>query len=59
MTNDYRARKIIEAIAECNRFIDKEEPRNPSLRPADVQQHLEFCKAHRVKLAGMLEELGA
>lgn len=49
-----RSRKILEAIAECDRFIAKEEPRNPELRPADMAQHLEFCKQHKAKLVGML-----
>ena len=47
-------RSITEAIAQCDRFIAKEEPRNPDLRPADIQQHLDYCKAHRIKLLGML-----
>ena len=59
MTNDYRSRKIIEAIAECDRFIAKEEPRNPSLRPAEVQKHLDFCKTHRERLIAMLSEEAA
>lgn len=59
MTTTYRARKILEAIADCDRFIAKEEPRNPDLRPADVQQHLDYCKAHRIKLQAMLAEVAA
>ena len=47
-------RRILEAIAECDRFIAKEEPRSADLRPADVAKHLEFCKAHKAKLIGML-----
>ena len=47
-------RKVIEAIADCDRYIAKEEPRNPSLRPAWAVQHLEFCKQHKAKLQGML-----
>lgn len=50
-----RKRRIVEAIGECDRYIAKEEPRNPKLRPADVAQRLEFYKAHRVKLVTMLE----
>lgn len=47
-------RRILQAIAECNRFIEKEEKRSADLRPADVQQHLDFCKAHKEKLIQML-----
>jgi hypothetical protein len=47
-------RRVIEAIAECDKFIAKEQPRNAALRPAEVQQHLDFCIAHRAKLVGML-----
>ena len=54
METKERSRKIIEAIAECDRFIAKEEPRAADLRPADMAQHLEFCKTHKAKLIGML-----
>ena len=50
------ARRIRGAIEDCNRFIAKEEPRAAHLRPADVAKHLEFCKAHRAKLLGMLKD---
>jgi len=49
-----RTRRVNEAIAECDRYIAKEEPRNPALRPADVAARLEFYKAHRAKLVAML-----
>lgn len=55
MTNE-QARRIIEAIAECQRFIDKEEPRSADLRPADVQKTLDFYKKHMTKLQLMLTE---
>lgn len=50
----YHISKIKNAIADCDRFIAKEEPRDASLRPADMQQHLDFCKAHKAKLQNML-----
>lgn len=53
MTQD-QTRRVIEAIADCDKFIAKEEPRNAALRPADVAQHLEFCKQHKAKLQAML-----
>jgi hypothetical protein len=51
-----RKSQITSAIADCNRFIAKEEPRTAHLRPADMQHHLEFCYAHRIKLLAMLDE---
>lgn len=53
MTQD-QARRINQAIAECDRFIAKEGQRNPALRPASELQHLEFCKTHKAKLQAML-----
>ena len=55
MTADQK-RRVIEAIAETQRFIDTEEKRDPSLRPEGIQKHLEFCRAHVVKLQGMLKQ---
>lgn len=52
--NEDQRRRVIEAIAECDRYIDREDKRNPILRPVDVQKHLDFCKAHKAKLQGML-----
>jgi hypothetical protein len=59
MANDYRARKIIEAIADCDRYIALEGSRSADLRPVEIQKRLDWYKAHRVKLEGMLEELAA
>lgn len=53
LTKD-QERRVIEAIAECDRYIAKEGPRNAELRPADAQQHLDFCISHREKLILML-----
>ena len=47
-------RRIQQAIAECDSFIAKESARRADLRPADMQQHLDFCIAHRAKLAAMV-----
>lgn len=49
-----QTRRILEAIAECDRFIAKEEPRRADLRPADMAKHLEFCKQHKAKLQNEL-----
>jgi hypothetical protein len=50
-----QVRRVRDAIAECDRFIAKEEPRRADLRPANVQKILDHYKAHRVKLVQMLE----
>jgi len=51
-----QVRRVLQAIAECDQFIAKEGPRNPALRPADMAQHLEFCKQHKQRLINMLAE---
>ena len=53
MTDEHK-RRIKQALAETQRFIDKESPRDPKLRPADMQQHLDLCIAHKAKLEAML-----
>jgi hypothetical protein len=53
LTKD-QERRVIEAIGDCDRFIEREEKRSADLRPADVAKHLEFCKQHKVKLIAML-----
>lgn len=53
MTKD-KERRILEAIAECDRYIAKEGPRAADLRPAWAAQHLAFCQQHRLKLIEML-----
>ena len=49
-------RKIILAIADCDKFIAKEEPRRSDLRPADVAKTLAFYKSHKVFLQGLLKD---
>lgn len=51
-----QVKRILEAIGDCDQFIAKEGPRNPDLRPADMQQHLDFCIAHKQKLIDMLAQ---
>lgn len=53
LTKD-QTRRVLEAIAECDRFIAKEEPRRADLRPAQVAKTLAHAKAHKIKLIGML-----
>lgn len=50
-----KQQKIREAIADCNRYIAKEEARAADLRPVEIAKLLEWYKAHRAKLLGMLE----
>lgn len=52
-----KVRRIRQAIDECDAFIKKEDPRASDLRPADVQQHLDFCKAHKIRLLAMIPEV--
>ena len=51
-----RYQRILDAIADCDRFIEREERRDPSLRPADIQATLDFYRGHRAKLMGMALE---
>ena len=54
MTTD-QIRRIKDAIADCSRFITKEEIRNPALRPAETSELLDFYRSHKVTLEGMLK----
>jgi len=51
----YEVRSIESAIADTARFIDREEARNPALRPAAVAELLARYKLHLAKLQAMLE----
>ena len=55
MLKTEKTRRIIEALNETRRFIEREEARADDLRPADMQAHLEFCRNHEKKLLAMLE----
>ena len=55
MTHKERSRRILQAIEECDRFINKESPRDPELRPAETQKILDSYINHRAKLVGMLD----
>lgn len=52
-TAAYRARQIANAIAECDRYIAKEGRRDPALRPAAIQQLLDWYIAKREALQQM------
>lgn len=52
--SQYEINKINAAIADCDRYIDREEKRAADLRPAEVQKRLEWMKQHKAKLEGML-----
>lgn len=51
----YERQRVVQALAETNRFIAKEAPRNADTRPAAMKQHLDFCYAHAIKLQRMLD----
>lgn len=53
MTKEHQHR-ILDAIADCDRFIAKEEPRRADLRPADVQKMLDHAITHRAAMIRML-----
>lgn len=55
LTTKESQRRVLQAIADCERFIAKEEPRAADIRPASVQQHLDFCHKHMAKLQNALE----
>lgn len=48
-------RKILEAIAECDRYIALEGKRSADLRPADVAKTLAFYHQHRANLIARLQ----
>lgn len=54
MTQDH-IRRIRDAIAECERFISKEEARDPSLRPKEADDLLNFYISHKTALEGRLK----
>ena len=39
---EYEKQQVIIGIEQANKFIKKESPRNPDLRPADVQETLDL-----------------
>lgn len=52
--SEEQKRRVIASIQECDRFIDKEEKRDASLRPLEVTKILESTKKHKAKLQAML-----
>lgn len=52
--SNYQRNSILEAIADCDRYIAKESARDPALRPADIAKLLNWTIAHRAKLLSML-----
>ncbi len=45
---------VLDAIAECTRFIDRESKRAAHLRPAEMVDLLAYYISHRQKLIDML-----
>lgn len=50
----FESKRIAKAIAECDRYIQKEEKRAADIRPESAEKMLAFYKAHKAKLQGML-----
>ena len=46
--------RIEQSIAECDRYIAKEEPRASDLRPPEIAKLLAFYKEHRANLVKMI-----
>ncbi len=57
LKNKAKSQRILQAISETESFIERESARADDLRPADMQQHLDFCIAHKQKLIKMLNAL--
>lgn len=53
---EYEKQQVIIGIEQANKFIKKESPRNPDLRPADVQEILDHAIQHKAKLIKMLAD---
>ena len=49
-------KRILQAVAECDRFIAKEGPRAAGLRPASIQKTLDHYVTHRARLIGALAD---
>jgi hypothetical protein len=59
MSKQETIRRAYQAIAECARFIEREEKRDPNLRPTDMQQTLSFYKSHKASMEAQIQELMA
>lgn len=57
MTKQEMIRRGRLSIAECNRFIEREEARGPENRPADMQKVLDFYKCRKAEMEILMSEL--
>lgn len=55
----YKLSRIRQAIEECDRYIAKESPRDPALRPAEIASLLAHTIAHRDWLIQLESEQAA
>ena len=55
LSPEYR-RRIVQSIEECDRFINKEQPRSEELRPQEMKDLLAFYISHRANLVSMLNQ---
>lgn len=58
-SNQYIVDGLKAGINDCQRFIDREGSRDPLLRPAKEQQHLDYCIAHKQALHDAIAQLQA
>lgn len=52
-------KRLHGALAEYDRFINKEEARNPALRPADIAALLALYKVRRAEVAAAIAGVAA
>jgi hypothetical protein len=58
-SNEYIIDGLKAGINDCQRFIDKEGPRDAALRPEREQQHLDYCISHKKALEQKIASLSA
>jgi hypothetical protein len=46
--------RIMQAIGDCDRYIEREERRAAELRPLEVAERLDWYRRHRAALADRL-----
>lgn len=57
--NSYIVDGLKAGVNDCQRYIDKESARDPTLRPEKERDHLDFCIRHKDELLSKIAELQA
>ncbi len=50
----YEEKQVLNGIAQCDRYIEKQERLSADLRPAATQKLLDYYKRHKQKLINAL-----